>query len=63
MIKKVYPELVATDKNGNYSVSYDKLSIVALAAIDKLHEENLELKKEIEELKEEVKRLRPITLG
>ncbi len=56
-LKEVYPSLVMGDDNDYYGVAYDKLSIVALAAIDKLHEENLELKNEIAELKEEIKRL------
>ena len=34
---RVYPSLVNKDKNGYYSVDYARLSIVALAAIDKLN--------------------------
>ena len=49
-IQKVYPELVSYDDNGYLTLSYDRLSIVALAAIDKLHEENKKLKKRIEAL-------------
>ena len=56
-LKEVYPSLVMGDDKDYYGVAYDRLGIVALAAIDKLHEENLELKKEIAELKEEIKRL------
>ena len=43
---KIYPEIVSIDNEGIYSVAYDKLSIVALAAVDKLYEENKELKEE-----------------
>lgn len=49
-VQKVYPELVK-DHNGELSVDYAKLSIVALAAVDKLNEEIELLKKEIEVLK------------
>lgn len=37
-IEKLYPELVITDDNGYKSLDYSTLSIVALAAIDKLNE-------------------------
>ena len=37
-IMKYYPELVSVDEDGTLGVAYDKLAIVALAAIDKLHE-------------------------
>ena len=50
-LQKVYPELVTTgDVTGEMGVNYQHLSVVALAAIDKLHEENLELKERIEKL-------------
>ena len=54
-LQKVYPELVTTDENGEMGVNYQHLSIVALAAIDKLHEENLELKERIERLESKIK--------
>ena len=41
---KLYPELVTLNDNGYYSVNYAGLSIIALAAIDKLHQEIEELK-------------------
>ncbi|MBP5456555.1 MAG: hypothetical protein J6Y37_08650, partial [Paludibacteraceae bacterium] len=48
-VQKLYPEIVS-ETDGYLSVSYDRLSIIALAAIDKLHEENEKLKKRIEAL-------------
>jgi hypothetical protein len=55
-LKEVYPELVSGDDD-QYAVAYDKLSVIALAAVDKLHEENLELKKKVEELEERLTRI------
>ena len=37
-LMEIYPEIVTTDDNGNLGVSYERLSIIALAAIDKLNE-------------------------
>lgn len=48
----VYPELVNIDDKGDMAVSYSILSIVALAAIDKLHQENLELKERLKKLED-----------
>lgn len=45
-IQEIYPELVS-DVNGVLTVDYAKLSIIALAAIDKLYEEIKELKEKI----------------
>ena len=50
-VQKLYPELVSTDEDGCLHLSYDKLSIVALAAIDKLREENKLLREEINAIK------------
>ena len=46
--QKIYPQLVNTDDNGYLTVAYDKLSIVALKAIDKLYEMNKNLEKRIQ---------------
>ena len=46
-IQKLYPELVQTQEDGTLVVAYDKLSVIALAAIDKLHEENQKLKERL----------------
>ena len=49
-IKELFPEIVGEDEDGTLSVSYDRLSIIALAAIDALHKENEEMKARIEAL-------------
>ena len=38
-VEKLYPELVLTDEKGKKSVAYNKLSMVALKAVDELHKE------------------------
>jgi hypothetical protein len=45
-VQKYYPEIVNIGSDGNLAVSYDRLSIIALAAIDELHKrvKNLEEK-------------------
>lgn len=52
-IQELYPELVS-QSGDKLTVAYDKLSVVALAAIDELHEENKQLRKELDELKDVV---------
>ena len=37
-LQKVYPEIVSVGDDGKLAVSYERLSIIALAAIDKLHD-------------------------
>ena len=56
-IQDIYPELVNTDENGTLSVAYDKLSVVALAAVDNLHEENEALEKRIKDLEDKFEAL------
>lgn len=36
-IAELYPEIVSTSKSGKLSVSYSKLAVVALAAVDELY--------------------------
>ena len=55
-VQKIYPELVS-ESDGYLSVAYDKLSVVALAAVDKLHEENKELKERLDKLEKLVEQL------
>lgn len=50
-VQKLYPELVSTDKNTGYlSLAYDKLSVIALEAIDTLYEEYKQLKERVNKL-------------
>ena len=56
-LEKVYPELVCKDEDGTRGVSYDKLSVVSLAGIDKLYEIVQELQKKNEELEKRIKDL------
>lgn len=49
-VRKLYPELVSENENGILSVAYDKLSIVALKAIDELYKKNQELEERIKKL-------------
>ena len=53
-VEEVYPQLV-DETNGIKSVSYDKLGVVALAAIDKLHNRISSLENEIAQLKKQLK--------
>ena len=55
-IQKIYPEIVDTNDD-NLSVSYEKLSVIALDAIDKLYEKHKELQADHEELEKRVERL------
>ena len=61
-LEKVYPNLVTVDDEGEYGVAYDRLGVVALAAIDKLHKENLELREEIEQLKRRLSNIEMINM-
>ena len=51
-LREIYPELVSENEDGKMAVSYEKLSIIALAAIDKLHKENEELKVRLKRIEE-----------
>ena len=55
-VQELYPELVS-EINGQLNLSYEKLSVIALKAIDVLHNENNELKSRIERLETLVNQL------
>jgi hypothetical protein len=61
-VQEIYPELVSEDENGTLSVSYDKLSVVALAAVDKLHDEVKALKSKNQELEDRLSKLENLLL-
>lgn len=52
-LQAVYPELVS-ESEGYLRVDYAKLSVIALAAVDKLHEENEELKERLRKIEEKL---------
>lgn len=57
-VQKLYPEIVVEDTDTKLlSVDYAKLSVVALAAIDELHKENVELKSRLDKLEELITKL------
>ena len=43
-IQEIYPELVTENSEGTLTVAYDKLSVIALAAIDSLYQDYKNLK-------------------
>lgn len=53
-IQKLYPEIVSTDKDGILRVDYSKLSVIALAAIDKLYQDNIKLNNRLKELESKI---------
>ena len=52
-LQAVYPELVS-ESEGYLRVDYAKLSVIALAAVDKLHEENEKLKERLKKIEEKL---------
>lgn len=57
-VQKLYPELVDVDKETGYlSLAYDKLSVIALEAIDNIYNTIKDLKKENLELKSRIEKL------
>ena len=62
-IQEIYPELVNEDENGTLSVAYDKLSVVALAAIDKIYTEIKTLRNQNSELEDRINKLEKLLLN
>ena len=56
-IKEIYPELVTETEDGYLNVAYDKLSVVALGAVDELYKKNQELEVRIQRLEEIINKL------
>ena len=55
-LQKIYPELVK-DNEGILTVAYDKLAIIALAAVDKLYDEKKALEERVERLEKLIEKL------
>ena len=62
-LQKLYPELVEADDNGFLQVSYEKLSIIALSAIDALYQQVTVLNNNNSKLEERIKQLEQIIYG
>ena len=56
-IQSLYPEIVSESDSGLLTVAYDKLSVVALSAIDILYEENKTLKDKISKLESQIENI------
>lgn len=61
-VKELYPEIVGENADGTLSVAYDKLSVVALTAVDKLYEEVKALKSKNQELEDRISKLENLLL-
>ena len=58
-VQELYPEIVSLDeKTGKLTLDYAKLSVIALKAIDLLHEENENLKLELKSLHNEMDKIK-----
>lgn len=49
-VESVYPELVSKNANETLSLSYDRLSVIALEGLDVLYQENKELRNRLDKL-------------
>ena len=55
--EKIFPELVKTDNKGYKAVAYDKLSVVAISAIQQQQKEITELRSQVQLLQQENEKL------
>lgn len=53
-VKEIFPEIVNEDSNGCLTVDYSKLSVISLAAIDKLNEKCENLEKRLQKIEEKL---------
>lgn len=53
-VKEIFPEIVNEDSNGCLTVDYSKLSVIALAAIDKLNEKCENFEKRLQKIEEKL---------
>lgn len=56
-VQRIYPELVNEDKDGNLTVAYNKLSVIALKAVDLLDDRCKALENKNKELEERLSKL------
>ena len=59
-IQSLYPEIVSANDEGYLSVAYDKLSVIALKAVDELNDINNKQQKEIDDLKDQLSTIKNI---
>ena len=59
-VQKYFPELVSKNEDGNLTVEYSKLSIIALSAIDELNDENKKLKNRMNSLEKELNEIKKL---
>lgn len=53
-VKEIFPEIINEDSNGCLTVDYSKLSVISLAAIDKLNEKCENLEKRLQKIEEKL---------
>lgn len=53
-VKEIFPEIVNEDSNGCLTVDYSKLSVISLAAIDKLNEKCENLEKRLQKIEQKL---------
>ena len=57
-LREYYPEIVTMSEDGKYAVNYDKLGLIALAGIDKLYEIIVNLLIKVNNLQDEINKLK-----